>query len=170
MKFLLLLLLLGLVVPLLALDNGLGHLPVRGVNSWCVQGQCGWDRCWDAQYRSLADAMVSEGLAAAGYTYLHIDDCWVGGRNRSTGELYPDPTRFPHGIASLAAYVHSKGLKLGIYTDVTPQVCIHGQYERENETVPGSWGFYKKDAETFATWNIDFVKAGAFSTQPSCKQ
>lgn len=47
------------------LDNGLGLLPIRGVSSWCVQGECGWDRCWDAQYRSIADAMVEEGLQAA---------------------------------------------------------------------------------------------------------
>ena len=57
----------------LALDNGIGHLPVRGVSSWCVQGACGWDRCWDAEFRSLADAMMDQGLGAAGYEYLHID-------------------------------------------------------------------------------------------------
>ena len=65
-------------------------------------------------YRSLADAMVEEGMLAKGYRYLHVDDCWVGGRNATTGELYPDPTRFPHGMASLASYVHSRGLLFGI--------------------------------------------------------
>jgi alpha-galactosidase len=103
--------------------------------------------------------MVEEGLAASGYDYLTIDDCWVAGRNATTGELYPDPTRFPNGIASLAAYVHSKGLKLGIYTDVTPHPCIHGQYHREKEEVPGSWGHYQQDASIFAKWGIDYVKA-----------
>lgn len=49
--------------------------------------QCGWDRCWDSEYRSLADAMVSEGLAKAGYAWLMLDDCWVAGRNETTGEL-----------------------------------------------------------------------------------
>lgn len=62
-----------------------------------------------------------------GYTMLAIDDCWVGGRNETTQELYPDPERFPHGIASLADYVHAKGLKLSIYTDVTTAPCIHGE-------------------------------------------
>ena len=60
----------------LSLDNGLGRLPIRGVSSWCVQGNCGWDRCWESQYESLADAIVTEGLRDANYTYLIIDDCW----------------------------------------------------------------------------------------------
>jgi alpha-galactosidase len=121
-----------------SIDNGLGRVPIRGVTSWCMQGECGWDRCWDAQYRSLADAMVSEGMKASGYLYLHVDDCWVGGRNATTGELYPDPQRFPHGMASLADYIHSKGLLFGIYTDVTLAPCIHGQYDSERGDVPGS--------------------------------
>ena len=54
------------VQPAEALDNGLGRVPVRGVTSWCMQGRCGWDRCWDAEYRSLADALVTSGLRDAG--------------------------------------------------------------------------------------------------------
>eukprot|EP00040_Diaphanoeca_grandis_P031575 m.189218 g.189218 ORF g.189218 m.189218 type:complete len:386 (+) comp32367_c0_seq1:212-1369(+) len=143
----------------IALDNGLGRVPIKGVTSWCMQGQCGWDRCWDAQYRSLADSMVSEGLLSAGYRYLHIDDCWVAGRNVTTGELYPDSDRFPQGMKSLVDYVHSQGLLFGIYTDVTTAPCIHGQYDREKGFVPGSWGHYEQDAATFASWGIDYVKA-----------
>jgi alpha-galactosidase len=94
------------------LDNGLGLLPLRGISSWCVQGQCGWDRCWDSQYRSLADAMVDEGFLAAGYEYALIDDCWVAGRDNTTQELYADPTRFPDGIEAVATYFHSRGLKV----------------------------------------------------------
>ena len=138
-----------------ALDNGLGRVPIRGVTSWCMLGQCGWDRCWDAQYRSLADAMVEEGMKASGYTYLHVDDCWVGGRNATTGELYPDAQRFPFGMASLAEYVHNKGLLFGIYTDVTQNPCIHGQYDHERGHVPGSYGFYEADAATFARWGVE---------------
>ena len=145
----------GSVAP----ENGLGRVPIRGVSSWCVQGKCGWDRCWESEYRSLADAMVSSGLRDANFSYLIIDDCWVAGRNKTTGELYPDPTRFPSGMAALADYVHTQGLKLGIYTDVTSNPCVHGQYEREHERVPGSLGHYQKDARTFARWKIDYVKA-----------
>ena len=73
-------------------------------------------------------------------TYLHIDDCWAAGRNGSTGELFADPTRFPHGMADLADYIHSKGLKFGIYTDATTGLCTHGQYDREKGRVPGTAG------------------------------
>lgn len=142
-----------------ALDNGLGRLPVRGVSSWCVQGRCGWDRCWEAQYEALADAMVAEGLREANYSYLIIDDCWVAGRNVTTGQLYADPTRFPRGISHIASYVHARGLRLGLYTDVTHNPCQHGQYERESGRVPGSLGHYELDAKTFASWGVDYVKA-----------
>ena len=141
------------------LDNGLGRLPVRGVSSWCVQGKCGWDRCWEAEYEGLADAMASEGLRDANYSYLIIDDCWVAGRNATTGRLYADPTRFPRGIAHIAQYAHARGLLLGLYTDVTRNPCVHGQYQREGEHVPGSLGHYEIDARTFASWGVDYVKA-----------
>lgn len=110
-----------------ATKNGLGMLPVRGISSWCVQGRCGWDRCWEAEYEGLADAMVANGLRDANYSYLIIDDCWVAGRNATSGELYADPTRFPRGIGHIADYVHARGLKLGLYTDVTTNPCVHGQ-------------------------------------------
>eukprot|EP00937_MAST-01D_sp_MAST-1D-sp2_P007454 g7454.t1 len=103
--------------------------------------------------------MAEQGMLAAGYTYLVIDDCWVAGRNVTTGELYPDPTRFPHGMESLVRYVRARGLKLGIYTDVTTNPCIHGQYDRERGVVPGSWGHYRADARTFAGWGVEYVKA-----------
>ena len=99
--------------------------------------------------------MVEEGMKASGYIYLHVDDCWVGGRNATTGELYPDPRRFPFGIASLVDYVHKKGLLFGIYTDVTQNPCIHGQYDNERGRVPGSYGFYDTDARTFSRWGVE---------------
>jgi hypothetical protein len=64
---------------------------VSAVRLSCDRMQCGWDRCWDSEYRGLADAMVSEGLAKAGYTWLMLDDCWVAGRNETTGELCVTP-------------------------------------------------------------------------------
>jgi alpha-galactosidase len=84
---------------------------------------------------------------------------WDSGEGTLSQCRYPDPTRFPYGIADLVRYVHSKGLLFSIYTDVTTAPCTHGQYEREHENVPGSYGHYDTDARTFAAWGVDGVKA-----------
>jgi alpha-galactosidase len=96
----------------------------------------------------MADAMVVSGMKAAGYEYICIDDLWHGGRTRD-GYLFPDPKRFPRGIKPIADYAHSKGLKLGIYTDAAEKTC--GKQ-------PGSLGHEEKDAQTFASWGIDYLK------------
>jgi len=96
----------------------------------------------------MADAMVSSGMKDAGYTYINIDDCWHGDRD-SLGFIHPDPKRFPSGMKALADYVHSKGLKLGIYSDAGSQTC-GGR--------PGSRGFEFQDALTYANWGIDYLK------------
>jgi alpha-galactosidase len=84
----------------------------------------------------------------AGYVYINIDDCWHGGRD-SLGFVYPDSTRFPSGMKALADYVHSLGLKFGIYTDAGWQTCA-GK--------PGSRGFEYQDAIMYAKWGVDYVK------------
>jgi alpha-galactosidase len=96
----------------------------------------------------MADAMIASGMKAAGYEYLCIDDLWHGGRSRN-GYLFPEPKRFPRGIKPIADYVHSKGLKLGIYSDAAEKTCAEQ---------PGSLGYEEKDAETFARWGIDYLK------------
>jgi len=98
--------------------------------------------------RSTADAMVTSGMKKAGYTYIFIDDGWVSGRD-THNNLVPDPKKFPHGIKALATYVHSKGLKLGIYSDAAEKTC--GGFT-------GSLGFEQQDAATFAAWGIDYLK------------
>ena len=98
--------------------------------------------------RETADAMVGSGLAAAGYNYIFIDDLWQGGRD-AQNNIIPDPTKFPSGMKALADYVHSKGLKLGIYSDAAQLTC--GGYT-------ASLGFEKQDARTFASWGIDYLK------------
>lgn len=98
--------------------------------------------------RETADAMVESGLAAAGYNYIFIDDLWQGGRD-AQNNIIPDPTKFPSGMKALADYVHSKGLKLGIYSDAAQLTC--GGYT-------ASLGFEKQDARTFASWGIDYLK------------
>ena len=98
--------------------------------------------------RETADAMVEGGFRDAGYEYIFIDDLWQGGRDRQNN-IIPDPEKFPSGIKALADYVHSKGLKLGIYSDAAQLTC-------------GGWtaslGFEEQDARTFASWGIDYLK------------
>ena len=128
----------------LALDNGLARTPPMGWNSWnhfhCnVSAQL---------IRETADAMVSGGLRDAGYQYVVIDDCWQVARDRA-GRLVADSARFPGGIKPLADYVHSKGLKFGIYTDAGRLTC---------QGRPGTYGSEEIDARTFAEWGVDYVK------------
>jgi len=122
----------------------LAPTPPMGWNSWNKFG-CNVS---DKLIREMADAMVSSGMQAAGYQYVNIDDCWQVSRDAS-GTIVADPTRFPSGIKALADYVHSKGLKLGIYTDAGTGTC---------EKRPGSLNHEVQDAKTYASWGIDYVK------------
>lgn len=98
--------------------------------------------------RETADAMVANGMKDAGYQYVFIDDGWQGGRDNKNN-IIPDPAKFPSGIKALADYVHSKGLKLGIYSDAAQLTCAG---------YTASYGFEDQDAKTFASWGIDYLK------------
>lgn len=98
--------------------------------------------------KEITDALISSGMYEAGYEYVIIDDLWQGGRG-ADGKLFPDPEKFPNGMKALADYVHSKGLKLGIYTDVAEFTCA-GKV--------GSLNYEEVDAKTFADWGMDYVK------------
>ncbi|MBN9350879.1 MAG: glycoside hydrolase family 27 protein [Chitinophagaceae bacterium] len=98
--------------------------------------------------KEMADAMVASGMKDAGYQYIFIDDGWQGGRDNKNNIL-PDPKKFPDGIKALADYVHSKGLKLGIYSDAAQLTCAG---------YTASLDFEKQDAKTFASWGIDYLK------------
>ncbi len=98
--------------------------------------------------KEIADAMISSGLADCGYNYLNIDDCWHGERD-ADGNIQCDPDKFPDGMKALADYIHSKGLKLGIYSDAGCMTCA-GK--------PGSLGHEYQDALTYANWGIDYLK------------
>src|SRR5689334_8068822 len=128
-----------------ALSNGLALTPPMGWNSWNKFG-C---NVTEQKVESVADYMVSSGLAAAGYTYVDIDDCWMAGSRDSGGHLVPDPVKFPDGISGTAAYVHSKGLKLGIYESAGTKTCAG---------YPGSLGHEQTDANSFASWGVDLLK------------
>ncbi|MGA8117462.1 MAG: NPCBM/NEW2 domain-containing protein [Actinocatenispora sp.] len=131
--------------PAYAQDNGLARTPPMGFNDWNSFG-CNVD---EQLIKSTADLFVSTGLKDAGYTYVNIDDCWLTHERDAGGHLVPDPVKFPDGISGTADYVHSKGLKLGIYEDAGTETCAG---------YPGSLGHEKIDAQDFADWGVDYLK------------
>ncbi|WUH95597.1 NPCBM/NEW2 domain-containing protein [Streptomyces sp. NBC_00433] len=131
--------------PAAALDNGLAITPPMGFNDWNSFG-CDVN---EQLIKDTADYFVSSGLKAAGYTYVNIDDCWLTHSRDAGGRLVPDPVKFPDGIKGTADYVHSKGLKLGIYEDAGTATCAG---------YPGSLGHETVDAQSFADWGVDYLK------------
>jgi alpha-galactosidase len=127
-----------------AWDNGLALTPPMGWNSW-NKFQCNVS---EDLIKGMADAMVANGMKDAGYEYVVIDDCWQVSRDAS-GNIVADAQRFPSGIKALADYVHSKGLKFGIYSDAGTQTCAHR---------PGSQGHEYQDALQYASWGVDYLK------------
>lgn len=123
---------------------GLADTPPMGWNSW-NNFDCDVN---EQMIKEMADAMVSSGMKEAGYTYINIDDCWHGERDEQ-GFIQESKVHFPSGMKALADYVHSKGLKLGIYSDAGTKTCA-GK--------PGSRGFEYQDALTYAKWGIDYLK------------
>lgn len=124
-------------------DNGLARTPPMGWNSWNrFKGLI-----TDADVRGIADAMVSTGMAKAGYRYINIDDTWEGQSRDAQGNITTN-RKFPD-MKALAGYVHSKGLKVGIYSSPGQQTCAG--YE-------GSYGHEEQDAKQYAAWGIDYLK------------
>ncbi|NCU04831.1 MAG: glycoside hydrolase family 27 protein [Chitinophagaceae bacterium] len=116
-----------------------------GWNSWNVFGKS----LNEQNVKETADAIAASGLKDVGFEYIVLDDFWHGGRDSVTGLLYENKEKFPSGMKALADYVHSKGLKFGIYSDAGTKTC--GE-------MPGSYGYEEKDAKLFAEWGVDFVK------------
>ena len=130
--------------------NGLALTPPMGWNSW-NKFACNVS---EQTVRDTADAMVSSGMRDAGYQYVVIDDCWQGPRD-ANGVITADPQKFPAGIKALADYVHSRGLKFGIYSDAGRLTC-GGR--------PASQGHEYQDALTYARWGVDYLKYDWCST------
>ncbi len=127
-----------------AQNDTLAATPPMGWNSWNKFG-CNVN---EEIIRQMADAMVSSGMKDAGYQYIVIDDCWQVERDKD-GNIVPDPKHFPSGMAAVADYVHSKGLKFGLYSDAGTKTCA-GR--------PGSRGHEYQDARQYAAWHIDYLK------------
>ncbi len=156
--------------------------PAMGYNTW-NDFRCNGISA--ANVMAVADKIIELGLNFAGYHYVNIDDCWCTGRENGTNVLIPDPVAFPNGMKAVADYVHSlvcwhstascintnflirvilQGLKFGIYTDRGTNTCA-GR--------PGSQGYEALDAQTFASWGVDYVKedsCNAPSDPPSAFQ
>jgi len=118
--------------------------PPMGWNSW-NKFACNVS---EEMIKGMADAMVKSGMKDAGYQYVVIDDCWQVSRDKD-GNIVADPQRFPSGIKALADYVHSLGLKFGIYSDAGSKTCA-GR--------PGGLGHEYQDALKYASWGVDYLK------------
>ena len=139
--------------PAEALANGLALTPPMGFNDWNAVG-CGTSEAFIKQTADFFHThKLSDGgtLQQHGYQYVNIDDCWALPSRDSHGDLVPDPKKFPDGISGTAAYVHSLGLKLGLYNDSGLKTCSsHG--------FPGSFQHEAQDALQFAKWGVDYLK------------
>jgi len=141
LRFALLIAGLGLTMALQA-ATVVAATPPMGWNSWNHFAE----KIDDATVRAQADAMVASGMRDAGYVYINIDDTWEGERD-AKGEIHAN-AKFPD-MKALADYVHSKGLKLGIYSSPGPKTCAGFE---------GSYGHEAQDAKTYAAWGIDYLK------------
>jgi alpha-galactosidase len=132
----------------------LARTPPMGWNSW---NTFGWKDLHADVVHDTIDAFVTSGLKDAGYEYIVIDDTWQADA-RENGRLTWNPQCFPDGIKPLADYAHSKGLKFGIYSCAGTHTCA-GK--------PASYGYEDIDAQTFAEWEVDFLKYDACYIPPA---
>lgn len=147
----------------IVVGDTLALTPPMGWNDWYTH----YERVTDRLLRQAADAMISSGMADFGYQYVNIDDCWMvkpdsgnaelGGAPRDEAGAIRPNSRFPD-MPALTAYIHSRGLKAGIYTSPGPKTCagFTGSYEHE-----------KADARKFAEWGFDFLKYDWCSYRPA---
>jgi alpha-galactosidase len=127
-----------------SVSKDLALTPPMGWNSW-NKFACNVS---EDMIRSMADAMVKSGLKDAGYQYVNVDDCWQVSRDGS-GNIVADPQRFPHGMKAVGDYIHSLGLKFGLYSDAGSKTCA-GR--------PGGLGHEYQDAIQYAAWGVDYLK------------
>lgn len=128
-------------------DSGLARTPYMGWNTYFAVGAAS-----EEKVKSVADFLVSSGLADAGYRYVWIDGGWNAPQPRDAhGKLVADPDRFPSGLSALVDYLHGKGLRAGIYTDA-------GAWDGTNCAAGSGGGYYEADAKQFAGWKFDAIK------------
>jgi alpha-galactosidase len=135
-----------------AAENSPALTPPMGWNSWNTF-YCDID---ENKIKGAADAMVSSGMKDAGYEYVVVDDCWQAPQRSADGSLQADPNRFPSGMEALGDYIHSKGLKFGIYQAPRTKTCA--QFFGATGGATGAQGHEIQDANTFASWGVDYLK------------
>lgn len=123
----------------------LAPTPPMGWNSWNIFQT----NINEPLLKSMVDAYVSSGMKDAGYTYFVLDDGWMGMERDQNGQLVADPKKFPNGMKEFADYVHSKGLKFGIYNCAGTKTCAG---------YPGTRGHEYEDARLYASWGVDYLK------------
>jgi alpha-galactosidase len=106
----------------------------------------------EQRIKYIADALIDLGLAKLGYEYVNVDEGWLKGRD-SSGNIIYDSVKFPSGMKALGDYIHSKGLKYGLYTSRGNVQCSTSQYQG-----PGSYGYYAQDMKLMASWGMDYLK------------
>jgi len=119
--------------------------PPMGWNSWNTF-KCDIS---EQLVKDVVDAFIEDGYKDAGYQYVNIDDCWMAMERDGLGNLVADPEKFPDGIKALADYIHSKGLKFGVYGCAGNKTCAG---------YPGNRGHEYQDARTYASWGVDYLK------------
>jgi alpha-galactosidase len=133
-------------------STAVGATPPMGWNSW---NKFACDGLNETVVKKMADAFVTTGMKDVGYQYVNLDDCWMNGRD-SSGKIQVNSSKFPSGMASLADYVHGKGLKLGLYSTPNTKTCagIYGGYAGG----VGSKDHETDDAQMWASWGVDYLK------------
>jgi alpha-galactosidase len=130
----------------------LAPTPPMGWNSWNIFAK----EIDEAKIKAAADAMVSSGMRDAGYQYLVLDDAWMASERDDKGALQADPVKFPKGMKEIGDYIHSRGLKFGIYEDRAYRTC---------QSLPGSFEHEQIDMATFAAWGVDYIKMDSCSAE-----
>lgn len=123
----------------------LAQTPPMGFNTWNTFGS----DISEQMLLEITDVIVEQGYRDAGYQYVVIDDCWLLRERDEDGNLVPDPEKFPHGMKYVADYIHSKGLKFGMYSCAGVRTCAG---------FPSSFDHEFQDARLFASWGVDFLK------------
>ena len=141
----------------LATTAALTPTPPMGWSSWYVY-KCGVDQ---GLIERTAQAMVANGMYAAGYRYVDVDDCWMSKARSSGGSLVPNPKKWPTGMSSVAAYVHTRHEKLGMYLDAGTNTCTG---------FPGSLGHVSQDVDALASWGVDAIKLDYCRARPAPAQ